>query len=99
MKAWQDRIKEINRLIEPLENERSQLKQKILESKSEIKIGDIISWNKGKRKGRVIDITPWVTDTPMWKVVNILKNGADGCSCEVMPYNNPIILSKASSKP
>mgnify|MGYP003332770202 CR=1 FL=1 len=45
--ALLDRIKELDALIEPLDKERSELKQKLLASKSEILVGDIITWLNG----------------------------------------------------
>lgn len=85
-----DRIAQLDALIEPLTTERAALKQQLLESKSEIKPGDIITWNKGKRMARVLNIIPWVCGEPMWKVVNIRKDGTEGSICEVRPYDKPM---------
>jgi len=83
------RIAELEAMIEPIQNERSELKQRLIELKSKFKPGDIISWNDGKRKGRVIKIIPWVCGDPMWGVVNIRKDGTEGSVCKVHPYQNP----------
>jgi hypothetical protein len=88
--AWLDRIKELDALIAPLTDERAELNRKILESKSKFKIGDIIEWNKGTRRGRVTEIRHWIVGEPMWKVRRILKDGSDGEVCEVRPYMDAV---------
>lgn len=88
------RIKELQELIRPLNSELFQLEKWILESKSKFKPGDIITWNEGNRRGRVIDIIKWVSGDPMWRVVRINKNGQDGAVCKVHSYDNPVMVSK-----
>ena len=96
---WLDRIAQLDALIAPLTDERAALKQQLLESKSEIKPGDIITWNKGKRMARVLNIIPWVCGEPMWKVVNIRKDGTEGSICEVRPYDKPMRSNDGAEPP
>lgn len=85
IETWEARINVINSIIEPLEAERGALEQKIIESKSAFKIGEIIEWRNGRR-GRVVKIKKWVCGDPMWVVKRILKDGSEGEECEVRPY-------------
>lgn len=88
---WLARIKELNSIIEPLERERAELKCKVLSSKSKFKIGDVIEWNEGSCRGRVLEIREWMCGDPMWKVQRILKDGSNGQCCVVRPYQNPVL--------
>ena len=97
--ALLDRIKELDALIEPLDKERSELKQKLLASKSEILVGDIITWLNGTRRARVLEIIPWVCGEPMWKVQNIRKDGSTGSICKVRPHDKPVRSNDRISDP
>ena len=84
------RIEELKALIAPLQEELSKLNQVLLESKTDIALGDIITWQSGRRKGRVLDIIPWCCGEPMYRVINIRKDGSDGSICKVRPYDKPM---------
>jgi hypothetical protein len=96
--AWLDRIEEINAIVEPLLAELAELEQKIIESKSVFKVGDVIEW-RGNRKGRVIRIKEWLSDEPMWVVKRILKTGGEGEECEVRPYMNAVRSNVPDQRP
>jgi hypothetical protein len=92
IEQWKKRIEEIDSIIDPLHDERGKLKQKLLESKSIFKVGDVIEWVAGsqKRRGQVIEIRHWVCDCPMWFVQNIRQDGSRGSNCEVRDYMHPV---------
>lgn len=82
-------IKELQIQIEPLEDRVTVCKQTILALKSKFKVGDVITWAKGKRKGKVQHIRDWVCGEPMWIVLNILKDGSFGTTSRVRNYDDP----------
>ena len=84
-----DRIREIEAIMLPLRKEMEELKQRQIEGLSEFSVGDVIEWNNGKRKGRIIQIAEWCVGIPMWRVVLIRKDGSDGCSTLVRRYQKP----------
>ena len=91
-----NRIKQIEVLLSPLLAERTKLEQEILESYSAFKVGDMIEWNEGKRKGRVVRIIRWCgIDSPAWRVIRIRKDGSDGEQCEVRNYMHPVLFKSA----
>jgi len=89
-----DRIKEIESIIGPLSKERAELNQRLLELASQFKVGDIITWGRTGRllRGRVTGISKWTGYHPCWTVTNILKDGTDGATREVRPYDNPTLV-------
>ena len=93
------RIKELEAMISPLEDEAAKLRKQLLDSKSEIKTGDIITWRNGSRTARVLDIIPWVCGEPMWRVINIRKDGSEGSICKVYPYDKPQRANAPGERP
>ena len=85
--AWEARLKEIDVLVSPLNEERRKIKQKLLVARSQFNVGDIIEWKEGSRRGRVVGIAHWYGDHPYWKVIRILKNGTEGSLRPVSVYN------------
>lgn len=84
------RIAQLEIEIKPLQVEIAALKQKLLEMKSQFKVGDVISWLGGKRRGLVLEIRNWCGDEPCWKVRSIRKDGSEGAVEVVRPYFNPV---------
>lgn len=91
---WQKRIDELDAQIESLANERAELKRKILALRSPFRIGDVISWSDGKRRGRVLEISHWICGEPKWTVRRIRKDGSLGEECCVRPFNNPKLVQE-----
>lgn len=90
---------EIDRLtsqIEPLEDERKRLQQQLLELQSPFKPGDVIEWNKGRRKGRVVKVEATSCGGQMWIVRRILKRGNDGFTETVYSSGCPRKVMEAS---
>ena len=84
-----ERIMRLEIEIKPLHVELAELKKRLLEMKSPFQVGDVISWNEGKRRGRVLEIRLWCCDEPCWKVRCIRKNGSEGSTEMVRSYNKP----------
>lgn len=85
----------VDEQISHLDVRRKELRNSLAIAKSAFKIGDIITWNSGKgwRKGRVVNILPspwnWTSAEPAWDVVNIRKNGTEGCYFTVYDSHAP----------
>lgn len=94
----QKRINVLTALIQPIQNELSELKRDILNLNSKFQVGDTIEWEEGtkrnliKVRGVVVKILPWLGDEACWRVQRILKNGSNGKSKVVRLYNNPVKL-------
>jgi hypothetical protein len=87
---WKARIKEIDLMVNPLISERSGLEQRIRECLSPFKVGDLMEWNKGTRRGRVVEVRRWVCSDVKWIVQRRRKDGSLGSIVEVMPYMEPV---------
>jgi hypothetical protein len=83
---WRKRIDELGSIMQPFEDERSALKQLVLEATSQFKVGDIIEW-EGKR-GRVTEVLPYL-GSALWVVQRILKDGSSGHSFNVYYWHMP----------
>lgn len=93
IRMLQSELDEIEKQIEPLENRSLEIKQKILELKSQFKVGDVIEWKCGDstRKGRVESIKEWLFGEPEWRVINIKKDGSLGARFTVSNYSKPTL--------
>ena len=85
--AWEARLKEIDALVSPLNEERRKISKKLLEARAQFSVGDIIEWNEGSRRGRVAEITHWCCGRPLYLVIRILKNGKEGSLRPVSVYD------------
>lgn len=92
VKEWIDRLEVLNAMIKPIQDEVLELRQKILESESEFKVGDLITWRKGDFRGRVVGIKRFSGESPMWIVQRIRKDGSYGERCNVRHYQLPILV-------
>lgn len=81
------RIKSLESAIAPLQCELDGLRKQLLEMASPFKVGDVITWNGGKRRGRVVEIGEWCCGEPCWFVRSIRKDGSEGKKAKVRPYN------------
>lgn len=91
IESLEQQIKDLDSKIDPLVDARAALHQKLIEAKSKFMIGDIITWNKGTRKGRVVRITNWCCDDPMWEVRRLKLDGTEGGLEDVYPWKNPVL--------
>lgn len=91
IESLKKQIDDLDALIKPLANKRAELRQKLIEAKSKFAIGDIITWNEGTRKGRIIKIKEWCCGDPMWEVRRLKLDGTEGELSDVYSWKNPVL--------
>lgn len=88
----------IQEQMSPLTKRLSEIRQRILELKSQFKIGDRIQWSSGRGMlfGRVECIGAWMEESPQWRVIRIKNDGTDGAEVWVRSYNNPVLCEESA---
>lgn len=84
-----ERIKEIDAQMEALSAEKSGLQTIVLETMTELRVGDLITWGRVRHKGRVLSMFEFCGG-PAFRVQIVKKDGSDGIgTVRVQPYDNP----------
>ena len=87
-----ERLHDVEAQISALEQIRGELEQSLITELGGFAVGTVIKWEKCQ--GRVIARNFWVSrrgDSIQYRVVVIKKDGTEGATRNVGPYQNPVL--------
>lgn len=87
-----ERLSGVEKQIESLCIERTNLRNAIAEARSEFRIGDVVEYKfgRGVARGVVKAIIPWAGMSQSLVVSRIRKDGSEGVQETVYPYKKPV---------